>query len=439
MRLLKLVFLAAALALVPSSAIAAPALDGTFTPTGQPGQLAPGPDGNVWFALTTSSANHEYGKIAPDGTITEFDTPTAGLNLVGVTSGPNSHVWFSYTGGVLEVDPATGVGTEHTTAPTLAGPRGITTGPDGNLWVVAIDRLVKFAPDGSLIDGNIQNGNVSGRDITTGSDGRLWVADFGNNAITAVSPTPPYTKQSFAVGAQPQGIVPGPTGQLGFSAPSNTVGHIAVDGTISPTPDTGSDATGVTYANDGAYWFAEFNTQTVGRLTTDGQLTHPFTLPAASGPRYIAKGANNTLWVSAETSKTIHRITGVEAPTPPTTTTTDPPGTTTPPPPDTVAPVLTAVKVNVKTRTLSLTLSEPATLGVVVERKTRNPRTHKNRWTSVRAAHAQGTAGANKISLGKKKLKPGTYRARVTATDAAGNAAKKTVSFKVSAPSRRRR
>jgi hypothetical protein len=47
-----------------------------------------------------------------------------------------------------------------------------------------------------------------------------------------------------------------------------------------------------------------------------------------------------------------------------------------------------------------------------------------------------GVAGKNKLAfsgrLGRKALKPGTYRATLTAVDAAGNkSARRTVSFKV--------
>jgi streptogramin lyase len=439
MRYAKLLVLAAALALVPSSAMAAPTLDGTFTPSGQPKFIAPGPDGNVWFGLSGSTTNKEYGKVAPDGTITEYDTPTNGRALAGVTGGPNGHVWFTYDGGVLEVDPATGAGTEHAIA-TLTGPRGITTDADGNLWAVALDRVIKVAPNGTGTDFLI--GQVAGRGIARGSDGRLYLADFGSQSIKAFTTASPNTPQTIALGIAPQEIAAGPAGQLGVGLPSNDMARVGTDGAVVKTTDAGTDAFGVTFGNDGAYWFAQFATNTLGRLQNDGAYSKPITFPAGTGPRYIATGANNTLWVTAETSKKILRISGVEPPPPPATTTTDPPGTTTtppPPPPDTVAPVLTAAKVNAKTRSLSITLSEPATLAVVVEQKIRNRRTRKNRWSSVRAAHAQGKAGANKVSLGKKKLKPGTYRVRVTATDAAGNASKKTLSFKVSAASARRR
>jgi streptogramin lyase len=436
MRLLKIVVLALCAAAIPSSvATAAPALDGTFSvPSGgQPKQIAQGPDGNMWVVL--SGGGKEYAKVAPDGTITEFDSP-GNVNLEDVTSGPNNHVWFTTAGNVVEVDPATGVGTAHSVA-QLQAPRGIVQGADGNLWVVDTNTnegLVKVGPNGAFISEHAVPGS-SGRGITLGSDGRVWWADFGSGAVHATD-TAGVTQTYAGSASGLQEIAAGPTGQVAFTqqaAQPYELGRVATaDGSVQKTTED-REPFGIDFGSDGAYWAAEFATDSLGRLTTDGQLSHPIALPAGSGPRYIARGPDKTLWVTAETSKKILRITGVDAPPQPQTTTTEPPATTTTPPPpaDTSAPVLSSAKVNSKKRTVSLTLSEPATLAVVVEQKVVQRKTHKRVWKKFAAASAQGTAGANKVSLGKKKLKKGVYRVRVTATDAAGNVARKTVSFKV--------
>jgi virginiamycin B lyase len=444
MRLLKIVVLALCAAAIPSSAaMAAPALDGTFaTPSGgAPQQIAAGPDGNMWVVL--SGGGKEYAKVTPDGTITEFDSP-GNVSLADVTSGPNNHLWFTTAGNVIEVDPATGVGTAHSVA-QLQAPRGIVQGADGNLWVVDTNTnegLVKVSPAGAFLSEHAVAGS-NGRGITLGSDGRVWWADFGNGNVRATD-TAGVTTSYPAGSAGLQEIAAGPTGQLAYTqqaAQPYQIGRVATADGAAQNTTADREPYGIDFGTDGAYWVTDFAADSLGRFTTDGQLTHPITLPAGSGPRYIAKGPNNTLWVTAETSKKVLRITGVEAPPPPTTTTEPPTPTTTtttpPPPADTTAPVLSAAKVNVKKRRVTLTLSEPAALSATVEQKVK--RGKKRVWKKVRGPlKTQGTAGANTIALGKK-LKPGTYRVRLTATDAAGNAATKTVSFKVSAASRPRR
>ena len=412
-------------AAIPAPAAADPALDGTFTPTGTPTHIARGPDGNVWFALTGSSANKEFGRIAPDGTITEYDTPN-NLAVADLGSGPSTaggphdRVWLSQEGAVTRWDPAAATGTSHTIA-TLTGARDIAADGDGNMWAVAGDRVVKIAPNGTKIGDFLVN-QVGGRGIALGSDGRMWLADFGNQALQAFTTANPDNPQKIDTGVAPQELEPGPAGQLGVSLPGNDMARVSVQGTVEKTTDAGTDPFGVAYGNDGAYWFAQFAKDTVGRLTSGGQYSKPIALPAGSGPRYIAAGANDTLWVTAETSKKIHRITGVSAAPPP-------------PPPDTTAPVLSGAKVSVRKRRLTLTLSEAAELAVRIDVKrggkrsggtcrplAKGERTRKpcRYWKRARALTAAGAEGVNRVPLGKA-FKRGAYRAVVVATDAAGN------------------
>ena len=440
----------AALAIVPSAAMAAPALDPTpYTPSNTPGHITGGPDGNVWFAIAGGAGGKEYARITPAGVISEFDTPTDALVLADVTSGPNNHLWFSYPGGVLEVDPATGNGTEHAIA-GLNGPKGIAADADGNLWAVSSDRVIKIGPTGVKLDESQLGivGGPSGRDIVLGTDNRLYLADFNGNRVLAFSPADPNNAQQIAVGGGPQELAAG-GGQLAVSVPSDVVGRISTAGVFTPTTATLSDTTGLAYGRDDAFWGAEFGINKVGRTSADGTHTAPFDLPAASGPRYIAAATDGTIFVTAETSKKLYRITGVEPPQPPNTgdtggtpgtgNTGDPGNTggtgntgdtgnnTTP---DTVAPVLTALKVNAKTRKLTVNLSEPAELTVYFDKKV--TKGNKRVWKKVRGPiKKQGVAGLNRIAF--KKFTQGTYRARVLAADAAGNKTTKakTVAFSV--------
>jgi hypothetical protein len=111
-----------------------------------------------------------------------------------------------------------------------------------------------------------------------------------------------------------------------------------------------------------------------------------------------------------------------------------------------------------KGTTFRYSLSEAATVTFAIDRRTRGRRvrgscrnqTPANRrlrpCTLVRrvgAFRAQGTAGANSKRfsgrIGSRSLSPGSYRALVTATDAAGNRTRQaTATFRVVAPRRRR-
>ena len=314
---------ALALAAVPAAASAAPMLNGTFDVNGTPGPLTLGPDGNVYFQVSGNSDNKELGRIAANGTITYFDTPND-VAVAGLTAGPskaggsNDRVWLSQNGGVVAWNPATSTGTAFPIA-TIGGARGIARDAEGDLWVVDdADGLVEVAPDGNKKQ-DVGVAGSSGRDIAAGSDGRVWWADFGGQSIRATPTTGLMpTTEAFAVGGGPQGIGAGPAGQLAYANPGTvpqTVGRISTGGSFQPTKTTGgADPFGVAFGADGAYWFPQFATNNLGRLTRDGKYTTPITVPAGSGPRKITIGAGNTLWVSLETSKKIARITGVDPP-----------------------------------------------------------------------------------------------------------------------------
>lgn len=410
----------------PAAASAAPALDGEFPTSGSPKEMATGPDGAVWFVLDNSADSKEFGRIAPDGTVTEYDTPnnqavkgiSAGPDVAG---GPSNRVWMTQSGGVVKWDPAAASGTVFPIA-TLSGPRDIAPDAQGNLWAVdSLDGLVKIAPNGTKIDDKEVSG-ASGRGIALGSDGRMWWADF-NGSIRATTITAPYPTDTYPRAGTLQDIVAGPAGQLGFSNPPEEVGRISTAGSIEPTAAPGTDSTGVAFGGDGAYWYAQFTAQKLGRLSPDGGYSQPITLPAGSGPRYIAAGAGNTLWVGLEVTKKIARVSGV---TPPPSGGGGGSGAAGLPARDSVRPVLRSLRVDSRRRRFSVRLSERARLRVRVER-----RRSGGRYRRVRSISRAGRRGRNVVSLGRR-LQAGRYRLTVVAVDPAGNRSRSArVSFRV--------
>ena len=102
---------------------------------------------------------------------------------------------------------------------------------------------------------------------------------------------------------------------------------------------------------------------------------------------------------------------------------------------------------------LKLTLSEAAKLSIKLERKSTGRKvgkscvtaTHANRkrksctrYTSAGSAvKKSGLNGANALKLATTRLKAGAYRLTITATDAAGNASKATLTLTVTAAKRK--
>ena len=406
-------------ALVPGgSASAAPAVNGVFDVSETPKHLTLGPDGNIWAAVGGKIA-----KVTPAGVVTEYD-PTDLGSPHGITAGPDGNLWATESAGVVRIPPNDPLTAKKFAVAKISDPREITTGPDGNLWTASGDQVIKIPPADPTTFTAYPVTGMSARGIASGGDGNLWVADFFEDRVASVTTAGAFT--SYPVGGGVQGIAAGPGTQIAYANPSvnpQHVGRIVPGGTPQKSLVPGADPFDVTFGPDGAYWFAEFVTQSVGRMTTDGQVTRLGGFAAGSGPRYLTAGPGNTLWVSLETSKQIGRITGVVAPVPP------------PPPPpggtgagaDTQAPAITglslvrrALRARTPTR-LRYSLSEPATVRFVVHRLGRGKRPARR----VGSFSRKGAAGPNVVRfkgrIGRKALRPGRYRLTATAKDAAGN------------------
>jgi streptogramin lyase len=395
-------------ALTPAAASAAPAVDGEFPVSDTPKELTLGPDGNVWVAVGGKIA-----KITPAGEVTEYDPADVGSPF-GITTGPDGNLWVTQSGGVVKVPPSDPLTATKFAVAAISDPRAITTGPDGNLWTASGDQVVKVPPANPTGFTAYTVAGMGARDIASGGDGRLWVADFAGDRLVSV--TTEGVSTPYPVGGGAQGVAAGPGTQIAYANPGadpQHVGRILPGGEPQKTDVAGADPFGITLGPDGAYWFAKFNGSTIGRMTVDGEVTTLEGLSAGSGPRYIAAGPGNTLWVSLEQAKKVARVTGVVAPQP-----VDPGA-------DALAPAISGLGVKPRTvpaggrAKLSYTLSEAARVRIVVARVRAG--TARRALTLTRA----GSEGRNVVRFrarrGRKLLAPGRYRVTATGTDAAGN------------------
>lgn len=465
--------LAAALAVVavPASAGAASGTVTLFpTPTADshPFGITAGPDGNVWFTEKNLVAK-PIGRIAPDGTITEFAT-SAGSAPEAITTGPDGNLWYSDGNNVGRMTPA-GVATVFNGFGIIGG-RGIAAGPDGNLWVVdgQGDQLVAIRPNGTKADAvAFPTTGANAQQITRGPDGNMWFTTSNTDKVGRLNMgVTPHTITEFPIapGSGARGIAAGPDGKIWF-AESNLkkIGRMATDGTgyqesgttIAPT----SDPEGIAAGRDGAMWVSIFNGRQIGRIDTALSLTQFATAtPADMGPRYIAQGADGNMWFSDETHGAIGRIT-VDAPV------VTPPPVDPPPATDKTRPVVGSLKLSAKTfvvgsaftakvakakaklpigTDIRFRLSEDATVSIAIERaqsgrrqgsSCRKPSSSNRkgkrctRYTTSGTLRREGRTGANTVAfsgrIGTKPLAAGGYRVAVTARDAAGNRTAKTV------------
>jgi virginiamycin B lyase len=185
---------------------------GVITPAGavtqwaaqnSPTRITAGQDGALWFT-ENSFTNSRIGRIATNGTESEYTVPTAGAQPYYITMGPDNNLWFTEanannigkvgTAGTLgviteyAVPSSTCTGSPgHSDPPPQSascGTTGIVTGTDGNLWFgEASGKIGRITPAGVVTEYSISKTKASPLGLTLGPDGKIWFADAGTSAI----------------------------------------------------------------------------------------------------------------------------------------------------------------------------------------------------------------------------------------------------------------
>lgn len=451
-RLIWVLVAAFCIAASAQSAAAAPTVTGEFDLPGMPNQLAAGPDGFIWVIV---GGTNDFSRVSPDGTVTSYDATNLS-NPVGVTAGPDGNMWFTQINGVVKIspsDPLTGVAT---TINAIGGPQEIVS--DGtDLWTASGDTVVRIPPASPNTPQLFTINGMNARGIAVGSDGLVWIADFGGNKVFSLTTANVQTPYDLGANAGVQDVAAGPNGQVVIPRPGQqNIGLLSPGGIPTAFPTPAGDPFGATFGTDNAYWVAQFLSGDLGRLTPDGKYSVLTGLSANSGPRYVAAGPGNTLWVSLNQASKIARVSGVD-PAPLTTTISSLKLT-----PSAFkvgkksTPLTLAAKRKYKTgTTISFNLSVAANVELVFNRvlpgkrkggkcvrPTRSLKRAKNcrRYRLAGKLTRSGLTGANshKFSgrIGRRALKPGSYQLVVRATvPGATTAATKSKSFRI-VPSR---
>jgi streptogramin lyase len=310
---------------------------------GNIGDIAAGPDGNLWFTENVpfpgDGGRVSVGRITPRGKVTKF---TAGLSRktepLWIVVGSDGNLWFTWDqglrattgGGVGRVTPG-GEITLFPEPPELHGsPFEIVAGADGNLWFnhAAIltptgQAIGRITPAGEITEfGAGLSPTASVTNLVAGPDGSVWFGDDSPNpAIGRITPGGVITEFG---GLPPheftilEGPTPGPEGNLWFSAnePVPLVERISPAGTIERfgaglgprTSNIGPFAAGA----DGNVWFriwkdpprgkSEYDSPlaAIGRITPAGRITE-FSdclraMPGYAGPNFLSRGPDGNVW-----------------------------------------------------------------------------------------------------------------------------------------------
>src|SRR5437879_3166032 len=197
-----------------------------------PVSIAAGHDGNVWFVDPLSNV---IGRITPLGVATKFEIPNSGGSLGNIAAGPDNNMWVAVNGGgqghpdgIGRIDP-TGKFTKFQAGAAPAygfgtGPAGIAPGSDGNIWFTEFwsNGIGRMSPSGQLTEFPISTPGTQPRGIVAGPDGNLWFTESSrfHSAIARMTPSGAITEWVLHPDQpdfNPYSIVSGPDGNLWYS------------------------------------------------------------------------------------------------------------------------------------------------------------------------------------------------------------------------------
>ena len=153
------------------------------TPNNQLGDITAGPDGAVWFTEIIPNAQNgsvtitgKIGRITPAGHISEFPL-SSNSYARGITAGPDGNLWFTEPGKIGRITPAGHI--SEFPVPTRSNLLGITAGPDGNLWFTELQsgKIGRITPTGTISEFPLPTSESTSAFITTGPDGALWFTE----------------------------------------------------------------------------------------------------------------------------------------------------------------------------------------------------------------------------------------------------------------------
>jgi virginiamycin B lyase len=271
-----------------------------FTPCASSlGDVALGPDGNIWFVDVSRS---QVGRITPDGKIMQFLAPSPTGGARTIAAGPDGYVWFTAHGGQGETDWIVRVTPNGALTKFPAGsdqhtaPESITAGPDGNVWFTEVfaDRIGRMTPSGGLTEFPAPG---YPRGIATGSDGALWFTT--GSAVGRITVQGQLTL--YPIGNDPSlplgDIALGPDGNLWFTE-SGAIRHISPDGrqiVNVPLPQ-GSQPGSLAKGPDGNIWFTDSGLNAIVRMSVAGAIRQFPTPGRGAFPHGIAVGADGRIW-----------------------------------------------------------------------------------------------------------------------------------------------
>jgi virginiamycin B lyase len=242
--------------------------------------------------------------------ISELPIPVAVFGAFDLVVGPDGRsVWVSGPDGSrIVLYPSLEPGTTPTVfrLPPGSGPRGLTFGPGGALYIAesgtniggnAIGRLL---PTGELKQFFLPAGAGSPWGIAAGPDGKIWFTEVAAGKVGRLDPATGNIVefQLPTANSQPQGIVGGADGALwGTEAAGNRIFRITVQGrpTEFPVPTRNSVPVAIAPGRYGYLWVSELSGGNLLRVSRTGRMRE-FPLPAGARPYGLVSAPDGNVW-----------------------------------------------------------------------------------------------------------------------------------------------
>jgi streptogramin lyase len=281
----------------------------TLTASSSPWGITTGSDGNVWF---TENSTGKYGKVTPNGTLSEFSTSSSGSLPQGLTAGPDGNVWFAeFTSQKIGRITPSGSLTEF----TLTGsPWSTRLGSDGYIYFVesAANIIGKISTNGSITQFTIPTASSSPAGIVQGPDGNLWFVEHNGNKVGKMTREGIITEYTVPTsGSGPEDIIAGSDGNLWFvENTTNKVCRVTTSGNFTEftIPSASASLWGMAIGPDDNLWITEFGTGKILRMTYSGVATEFATLSSSSQPVKITEGSDGNMWFTEYGTSKIGRF-----------------------------------------------------------------------------------------------------------------------------------
>lgn len=310
--------------LVAGCAAGTSAADGPVTEFALPGDgqrpqaIVVGPDGNLW---ATEVLKRQIVRVTLKGEATVFAVPGTGVGVLqGLAVGPDGNLWFTSReeNAIRRVTPK-GEFTGTFPIPSKAAtenkvtkgswPRGITAGPDGNLWFaeMAGNKIGRITPKGEITEFPVPTTDAQPYGVVTGPDKMIWFTESGAGKIGRIDPKTGKIEE-FALSdpkARPRDITVGPDGNLWFSENgADRIGRVTPKGEVSGFDlPKGTQPIGIAAGSDGNVWFTAFRTHKIGRITPAGKLSWFDLATENAQPFGMTAGPDGTVWFTEQANR----------------------------------------------------------------------------------------------------------------------------------------